>query len=216
MNAPNRERKNDIKFKVELNEEQKEAKRLIIENQIVVITGVAGTGKSLISAQAALDFLLKKQCEDIFVTRAAIEVGRSLGFLPGGLEDKFNPYLEALIDNLYKCKDKPIIDKIIEDKQLKALPLQFVRGKTIESILIVEESQNLTKGEVLAILTRLGKSGKIIFNGDNNQQDTKDNFTGLSYLIELSKVIPEIKWKKLIENHRSDLVAKILKFEYGN
>ena len=215
MHQPNRERKNDIKFNVELNEEQKETKRLIIDNQVVVITGVAGTGKSLISAQTALDFLLKKQCEDIFVTRATIEVGKSLGFLPGGLDDKFNPYLEALIDNLYKCKDRVIIDKIIEAKQIKALPLQFIRGKTIESILIVEESQNLTKGEVLAILTRLGKSGKIIFNGDNNQQDTKDTLTGLSYLIELSKIIPEIKWKKLIENHRSDLVAKILNYEYG-
>jgi phosphate starvation-inducible PhoH-like protein len=214
MTPPNRERKNDIKFNIELNAEQKEAKKLIVDNQIVIVTGSAGTGKSLICAQAALDFLMKKQCESIFVTRATIEVGKSLGFLPGGLEDKFNPYLEALIDNLYKCKDKPTIDKVIENGQLKALPLQFIRGKTIESVLIVEESQNLTKGEVLAILTRLGKSGKIIFNGDNNQQDTKDSFTGLSYLIELSKVITEIKWKKLIENHRSDLVAKILEYEY--
>lgn len=216
MKEPNRERKNDIKFNVELNEEQKEAKRLIIDNQIVVITGFAGTGKSLVAAQVALDFLFKKQCEAIYVTRAAIEVGKSLGFLPGGLEDKFNPYLEALIDNLYKCKDKPIIDKIIEEGTIKALPLQFVRGKTINDILIVEESQNLSKGEVLAILTRLGKGGKIIFNGDNCQQDTKDSFTGLSYLIELSKVITEIKWKKLIENHRSPLVAKILDYEYKN
>ena len=189
MKQANRERKSDIQFKVILNEEQKEAKRLIIANQIVVITGQAGSGKSLVCAITALDFLLKKECDSIFVTRAAIEVGKSLGFLPGGLDDKFNPYLEALIDNLYQCKDKPIIDKIIEDKQIKALPIQYIRGKTMSDILTVEESQNLTKGEVLAILTRLRKTGKIIFNGDLQQCDTKDNSTGLTYLIELSKVI---------------------------
>lgn len=216
MNTPNRERKGEIKFNVELNAEQKEAKRLIIDNQIVVITGQAGCGKSLVCAQVGLDFLFKKQCEAIYVTRATIEVGKSLGYLPGGLEDKFNPYLEALIDNLYRCKDKPIIDAIIEGGQIKALPLQFIRGKTMDDILIVEESQNLNKGEVLAILTRLGKTGKIIFNGDLQQCDTKDSFNGLSYLIEISKKIEEIKWKKLIENHRSDLVAKILEYEYKN
>lgn len=218
MREPNRERKTDIKYNVVLNEEQKEAKRLIIENQIVIITGQAGTGKSLISAQAALDFLFKKQIDNIFVTRAAIEVGKSLGFLPGGLGEKFNPYMEALIENLYKCKDKPIIDKIIEEGQIKALPIQYIRGKTISDILICEESQNVSKGEILAILTRLGKTGKMIFNGDLQQCDVRNNgeINGLEYLIELSKKIPEIKWIKLKENHRSDLVGKILEYEYGN
>jgi phosphate starvation-inducible PhoH-like protein len=95
MREPNRERKNDIKYNVTLNEEQKLAKQLIIDNQIVIVTGRAGSGKSLVCAQAALDFLMKKQCNHIYVTRATIEVGGSLGFLPGDLEDKFNPYLEA-------------------------------------------------------------------------------------------------------------------------
>jgi phosphate starvation-inducible protein PhoH len=85
--------KNDIKYQITLNDEQKEAKRLIIDNQIVVITGRAGCGKSLVSAQTALDFVFKKQFENIYVTRAAVEVGHSLGFLPGSLNEKFNPYL---------------------------------------------------------------------------------------------------------------------------
>ena len=87
MKEPNRERKADIKSinAIQLNEEQKEAKRLIIENQIVIITGRAGCGKSLVCAQASLDFLKKKQVNCIYNTRAAIEVGRSLGFLPGSL-----------------------------------------------------------------------------------------------------------------------------------
>ena len=221
MQEPNRERKTDIKSinAIQLNEEQKEAKRLIIENQVVIITGRAGSGKSLVCAQAALDFLKKKQIECIYNTRAAVEVGKSLGFLPGDINGKFDPYMEALVENLNKCcSDKKEVAKLIEENKVKALPVQFIRGKTIDDILIVEEAQNLTKGEMLAILTRLGKSGKIVINGDNEQTDIKSNtgeINGLSYVIELSKKIEEIKWIKLKENHRSDLVGKILEYEYG-
>jgi phosphate starvation-inducible PhoH-like protein len=221
MKEPNRERKNDIKIinAVQLNEEQKEAKRLIVENQIVIVTGRAGSGKSLVCAQAALDFLKKKQVNCIYNTRAAVEVGRSLGFLPGALNEKFDPYMEALVENLSKCcSDKNEVSKLIQDEKVKAIPVQFIRGKTIDDILIVEEAQNLTKGEMLAILTRLGKTGKIVINGDNEQTDIKNStgeINGLSYVIELSKKIEEIKWIKLKENHRSDLVGKILEYEYG-
>ena len=207
--------KNEIKYNVVLNEEQKETKALIRNNQIVVITGRAGCGKSLVSAQTALDFLFKKEYESIYVTRAAVEVGHSLGFLPGSLNDKFDPYLEAFKENLVKCYDKAKIDTLIQDGKVVALPVQFIRGKTIDDVLVVEEAQNLTKAEMLAILTRLGKNGRIIINGDNEQKDIKDPFNGLSYAIELSKKIPEIKWVKLKHNHRSDLVGKILDYEYS-
>ena len=221
MREPNRERKSEIKSinALQLNEEQKEAKRLIIENQIVVITGRAGSGKSLVCAQAALDFLKKKQVDCIYNTRAAIEVGKSLGFLPGALNEKFDPYMEALLENLAKCcSDKNEVAKLVQDEKIKALPVQFIRGKTVDDILIVEEAQNLTKGEMLAILTRLGKNGKIVINGDNEQIDIKNptgEMNGLTYVIELSKKIEEIKWIKLATNHRSDLVGKILDYEYG-
>jgi phosphate starvation-inducible PhoH-like protein len=207
--------KNEIKYQITLNEEQKEAKRLIIENQIVIITGRAGCGKSLVSAQTALDFMFKKQFDKILVTRAAVEVGHSLGFLPGSLNEKFNPYLEAFQENLVKCYDKVKIEELIKDEKVQALPVQFIRGKTIDDVLVVEEAQNLTKAEMLAIITRLGKNGRIIINGDNEQKDIKDGFNGLSYIIELSKKIEEIKWIKLSHNHRSDLVGRILELEYG-
>jgi len=216
MKEPNRERKNDIKYNVTLNEEQKIAKQLIINNQIVIVTGRAGSGKSLICAQVALDFLMKKQCSHIFVTRAAVEVGNSLGFLPGDLEEKFNPYLEAFRENLEKCYDKLKISELVKDKKITAYPVQFIRGKTIDDVLVVEEAQNLNKHEMLAILTRLGKTGKIIINGDLEQQDIRETFNGLSYAIELSKSIEGIEWIKLKHNHRSDLVGKILANEYGD
>ncbi len=208
--------KGEIKYKVTLNEEQKEAKRLIRENQIVVITGRAGCGKSLVSAVTALDFLFKKECDQILVTRAAVEVGQSLGFLPGSLNEKFDPYLEAFQENLIKCYDKVKVEELITSKKVNALPVQFIRGKTVDDVLIVEEAQNLTKAEMLAILTRLGVHGKIIINGDLEQTDIRgsgDN--GLRYVIELSKKIPEIQYIKLKHNHRSDLVGKILEYEYS-
>jgi len=215
MKEPNRERKQEIKYHVNLNEEQKEARRLIIENQIVIVTGRAGSGKSLVCALSALDFLNKKQCDHIYITRATIEVGSSLGYLPGSLEDKFNPYLEAFQENLVKCADKVKIQTMVKDEKIVAYPVQFIRGKTIDDILVVEEAQNLSKAEMLAILTRLGKTGKIIINGDNEQQDTRDSVTGLTYAIELSKKIDGIKWIKLKENHRSDIVGQILNYEYN-
>jgi phosphate starvation-inducible PhoH-like protein len=208
--------KNEIKYSITLNEEQKSAKRDIIENQIVVITGRAGCGKSLVSAQCALDFIFKKQYEKIMVTRAAVEVGHSLGFLPGSLNEKFDPYLEAFKENLTKCYNVGKIDDLINDGKVIALPVQFIRGKTIDDILVVEEAQNLTKAEMLAILTRLGKNGKIIINGDLEQTDIRNSGdNGLRYVIELSKKISEIKYVKLKHNHRSDLVGKILEQEYG-
>ena len=114
MKDPNRNRKNDIHYNVTLNEEQKQAKQLIIDNQIVVVTGRAGSGKSLVCAQTALDFLMTKQCDQILVTRAAIEVGNSLGFLPGDIKEKFDPYLEAFQDNLMMCYDNTKIINYIK------------------------------------------------------------------------------------------------------
>jgi phosphate starvation-inducible PhoH-like protein len=207
--------KNEIKYLTQLNEEQKEVKKLIRENQIVIITGRAGCGKSLVSAQTSLDFLFKKEHDKILVTRAMVEVGETMGFLPGGTKEKFNPYIEAFVENLYKCYDRNKIDSLVNDGKIAALPVQFIRSKTVDDILVVEEAQNLTKFQMLAILTRLGKTGRIIINGDNDQRDIGMDYTGLSYVIDLSKKIEEIKWIKLKTNHRSDLVGKILDYEYN-
>lgn len=219
MREAKRNRKQDINYLIQLNEEQKETKKLIIDNQIVIVTGFAGTGKSLVCAQAALDFLFDDRIDNVFITRATIEVGKSLGYLPGGLDEKFDPYIEAFIDNLHKCYGKDKVNKHISSGEIKALPIQFIRGKTIDDFLIVEEAQNLSKHEMLAILTRLGKTGKIVVNGDISQKDVRESGgydnNGLEYAIELSKKIPEIKHIKLKENHRSDLVGKILDYEYG-
>lgn len=215
MRETNRERKGEIKYDVVLNEEQKIAKQLIRDNKIVIITGRAGCGKSLVAAQTSLDFLFKKECSQVFVTRATVEVGDSLGFLPGTLEDKYNPYIEAFYENLTQCYDRSKIEYLVKNKQILGCTVQFIRGKTINEVLVIEEAQNLTKAQMLALLTRLGKTGKIIINGDNEQCDIGTAYNGLTYAIELSKKIDEIKWIKLKHNHRDDLVGKILECEYG-
>lgn len=215
MKEPNRVRKNEVAYKLQLNEEQKEAKRLILDNQIVIITGRAGSGKSLVGAITALDFLNTKQCDKILVTRSAIEVGKTLGFLPGDLDSKFNVYIEALIENLYKCSDKGKIDDFVKNNKIQGMPVQFIRGKTIDDILLIEEAQNLTVKEMEAILTRLGKTGKIVINGDSSQRDTNEGVTGLDFAIDLSKHIQGIEHIKLKENHRSGLVGEILDYIYG-
>ena len=123
--------------------------------------------------------------------------------------------MEAFQENLMMCYDKTRILDYIKTQQIKAFPVQFVRGKTINDVLVIEEAQNLTKHEMLSLLTRLGKTGKIIINGDNEQKDIKESYNGLSYAIELSKKLDGIEWIKLKENHRSDLVGKILDLEYN-
>lgn len=211
-----RELKGEIKYLVQLNEEQKTAKRLIYDNQIVIITGRAGSGKSLVTAQTALDMLFKKKYDKVFVTRAMIEVeNETMGFLPGDKGAKFEPYMEAFRENLEKCYNKEKIDVLTKEEKIIAGPINFIRGKTVDNILIVEEAQNMTKGMMLAVLTRLGKNGKIIINGDNAQTDrVTHGINGLSYAIELSHKIEGIERIDLKENHRSDLVGKILDYEY--
>lgn len=207
--------KSPIKYKIDLDEGQREVKQAIYDNQIVVVTGKAGSGKTAMSAQTALDMIFTKEISDVIITRPAVEVGRTLGYLKGDLSDKFSAYIEPFMENLYKCYDREKIDKHIEKGQITSVPVQFIRGKTIgtQQLLLVEESQNLSKHEMLAILSRLGKNGRIVVSGDNKQSDIKEKYTGLHFAIELSKAIEDIKWFDLKSNHRSELVGKILDYE---
>ena len=219
--------KTDIKYAIQLDEDQKKVKADIYTNQIVIVTGRAGSGKSLVCANIAADLFFQKHdgISKIYVTRPIVETGRSLGYLPGTLDEKFNPYLEAFRENLYKCyadttEKKEKLEKHFKDKDIDAMPIAFIRGKTIDDVLVVEETQNLTSHEVSAIVSRLGKTGKIIFNGDFDQCDLRPDvgqrlYTGLHYLNDMAKAIPEIKLHHLKNNHRSDLVGKILDWEYA-
>jgi len=209
--------KTPIKFKHSLNEEQKDAKAIVLDSEITVITGPAAAGKTYLTANICLDLLFKKEVDKVYITRPTKQVGDSLGFLPGDLDDKLNPYLDPFKDNLYECYDRNKVDALIKDSAIEGTAIQFIRGKTIRQneILIVDESQNLSTVEIIAILTRLGKGGKIIILGDPAQKDTKESMDGLSYAIEMAKNIEGIELVKLHSNHRSGLVSKILAYHYG-
>lgn len=212
-----RKPKGEIKMLLSLNEEQKEVKRAIFEGEIIIVTGPAGTGKSLAVAHTALDMMFKGELSKVFITRPTQQMGDSLGFLPGQLAEKLDPYLDPFKENLYQCYDRTKVDSLLKDGRFEGNALQFLRGHTIRkgSLMIVDEAQNTTKLQMLGILTRLGKGGKIVILGDTSQKDTKEQFDGLSYAIEVAKKIEGIDLIKLKENHRSDLVARILEFEYG-
>lgn len=213
-----KELKNGIKYAFPLDDYQKEAKRDILEHQIVVVNGETGSGKTSVVAQACLDLLFKKEVKKIWITRPIVEVGNSMGFLPGALEDKLSPYLQPIIDAMnvvYPFPDK--IKKHLDNNQIEGIAIQFIRGITIGEgqVLIIDESQNTSKHEMLALLTRLGKGGRIIVVGDTRQKDTNITLDGLKYVLDMSKKVEKIKTNKLKENHRSELVAEILEYEYG-
>jgi phosphate starvation-inducible protein PhoH and related proteins len=229
-----RELKNDIHYKITLDEDQKKVKESIYNSEIVVVTGRAGSGKTLVVAQTVLDLIFKGHIDKVYVTRAAVEVGKTLGYLPGELSCKFDPYVEAFRDNLYACYDKNKVDKHLmhlsggeenKDKtankttvaKIEGIPTQYIRGKTINNreLLVIEEAQNFNENEMEALLTRLGKGGRIVMTGDNDQRDIKETYTGLSFAIEIAKNIKGVIWHKLKANHRSDLVGKILDFKYN-
>lgn len=217
-----KELKGDIKYCVELDEDQKNVAKDVWSDQIVVVNGKAGSGKTLVLAKTVLDMIFKRKYEKVFITRVNIETGRSMGYLPGDKDEKLNPYLQGFKNNVYRSyaddsTKRTKLDKLFESKVFDALPIAYIRGLTVDEILVVEEVQNCTVHEVKAILTRLGKNGKILFTGDFDQCDTGDySNNGLHYLKELSKSIPEIKFTTLKNNHRSDLVQKILDWDHSN
>lgn len=205
-----------IKFAFSLDEDQKEAKRAILDSDITIVTSRAGAGKSSVTAMAALDLVFKHGFTKILLTRPTVEASRTLGYLPGILSEKVAPYVEAFIDTLhtvYKHPDK--INKMIEQEVIENFPLQFVRGKNVKdkTLLVIDESQLTTKKEMEALLTRLTPGSKCIISGDLKQKD--GIFDGLDFALELSRNIPEIKHVELTSNHRSGIVGKILDYIYG-
>lgn len=210
-----KELKNEIKYAIQFCEEQKEAKRLILENEIVIITGNAGSGKSSLVAATVLDLLFKRMVNKVILTRPTVEVGSSLGFLPGDLETKISPYLQAFKDSMERCYPHPDkISKLFEENKVVTDAIQFIRGTNIiDEVLIVDEAQSCTPKEIEAILTR-ASGGKIVLLGDLRQCDIKGR-SGLELAIELSKNIEGVKHIHLKENHRSGIVKQIIDYIYG-
>lgn len=205
--------KNPIKFAVTLNEEQKIAKEKIINSKITFLKGQAGSGKSLLAAQVALDFLFKKQVKKIILTRPVVTAGEEIGFLPGDKDAKLAPYTASIYDNMYRLYNKEKIDKEIAEGNIEVVPIGFMRGRNFSDCLVViDESQNITQTQLELIITRLCTGAKMIFVGDNSQIDLKDKRqSGFDWMSKKLSFLEGISTIILKTNHRDPIVEEILK-----
>jgi len=204
--------KNPIKFNVQLNEEQKHAKQVIIESPITAIRGMAGSGKTLVATQVALDMLFTKQVEKIVITRPTVSK-EDIGFLPGDLQAKMDPWLAPIYHNLYILYNEEKVKKELEEGRIEIVPFAFMRGRTfVNAFVIVDEAQNVTHSQMETVIGRLGKGSKMVICGDLAQIDLKDRReTGFSFLSRIEEHVPGFKTVNLEKNHRHEIVSPILK-----
>lgn len=200
-----------IKFQLQLNEEQKQAKEIILSNAVTILSGAAGSGKTLLACQVGLDMLFKKQVKKIIITRPTVSK-EEIGFLPGDLKEKMEPWMQPIYANFYQLYNKEKVDKAIKDEQVEIVPLAFMRGRTfLDSLVIVDEAQNCTNENMNMIISRLGLRSKMIICGDTAQVDLKyKNESGFKFLLTISKKVKGVESVTLTTNHRHPVVESML------
>ena len=185
------------------------------ENDIVISLGPAGTGKSFLAVSVAVSLLMEKKVERVILSRPAVEAGEKLGFLPGDMKEKVDPYLRPLYDALYELFGADKIDKKIESGEIEIAPLAFMRGRTLKNCFaILDEAQNATETQIKMFLTRIGENSKIVVNGDPSQIDLPNK--SLSGLNRSKKLLGHLKEISVVDFDHSDvvrhpLVSKIVK-----
>ncbi|HET6785618.1 MAG TPA: PhoH family protein [Erysipelotrichaceae bacterium] len=171
--------------------------------ECVIASGPAGTGKTYLSVVYAVSLLKKAEIKKIILTRPVVEAGENLGFLPGDLKEKIDPYLRPLYDALNDVLGIETVDKMIEKGVIEIAPLAYMRGRTFDdSYVILDEAQNTTKTQMLMFLTRMGFHTRLVVTGDVTQIDLRQS-SGLTHAKKVLKDIPEIKF---IELNRMDIV----------
>ncbi len=196
-------------------EKQKRYVRALRESEIVISAGPAGTGKTFLAVAVGLTMLLEKKIERIILSRPAVEAGERLGFLPGDMKEKVDPYLRPLYDSLYDLFHFEKIQRMIEIGDIEIAPLAFMRGRTLKnSFAILDEAQNATDTQIKMFLTRIGENSKIVVNGDPSQIDLPNKH--MSGLERAKKLLSHLDEIKVIDFDHSDvvrhpLVSKIVK-----
>lgn len=203
-----------IKYNLDLNEEQKEAEKIISKNPVNIVAGQAGSGKTLLACKMALDAYYNKEVHKIIISRPI--VGNNLGFLPGDIKEKMDPWLQPIYHNLYALQSKPDIEKIIQKGDIEIIPFDFMRGRTFcNAFVIIDECQNVSEEEAVKALTRLGLYSKIIMCGDESQIDLKrKGDSSMKSLLTMGASVPGVSSMVLETNHRHPIITDILKY-YG-
>ncbi len=184
---------------------QKEYVKALKTNQIIMSLGPAGTGKTYLAVAVALTMLLEKKIKRIILSRPAVEAGERLGFLPGDMKEKIDPYLRPLYDSLHELFDYDKIQKKIETGEIEIAPLAFMRGRTLKnSFAILDEAQNATGTQIKMFLTRIGENSKLVVNGDPSQIDLPNK--NQSGLIESQKILKGIKEISIINFNQNDVI----------
>ena len=184
---------------------QKEYVRSLKTKQIVMSLGPAGTGKTYLAVAVALTMLLEKKVERIILSRPAVEAGERLGFLPGDMKDKIDPYLRPLYDSLYDLLDYDKIQRKIESGEIEIAPLAFMRGRTLKnSFAILDEAQNATEIQIKMFLTRIGENSKLVVNGDPSQIDLPNK--NQSGLIKSQAILKDVKEIAVINFDHQDVI----------
>ncbi len=208
----NKVRKSNVQFDLVLNEEQEIAREQIINHPYTFINGRMGSGKTLLAAYVALSEVFKKHYERIIITRPTVAT-EDVGFLPGTLEEKMEPWLVPIRSNFRKVYNKPDKLKSMEsDKIIEMVSLQHFRGLTFDNaVCIVDEFQNLTKSQLRMAIGRLGKNSIMIFCGDDEQIDLKHKTDSAIYDLNLIENSSHVYIVRLEENHRNEAVSEVLK-----
>ena len=196
-------------------EKQSEYIKALKENDIIMSLGPAGTGKSFLAVSVAITLLMEKKIDRVILSRPAVEAGEKLGFLPGDMKEKVDPYLRPLYDALYELFGVDKIDKKIETGEIEIAPLAFMRGRTLKNCFaILDEAQNATETQIKMFLTRIGENSKLVVNGDPSQVDLiNKNESGLIKSRDILKNLEEIKIVEFDHNDvvRHPLVSKIIR-----
>tara|TARA_R110001592_G_scaffold211308_1_gene463114 strand:+ start:257 stop:985 length:729 start_codon:yes stop_codon:yes gene_type:complete len=205
--------KNPIKFKLQLNEEQKLAKEEILNSTLTLLAGSAGSGKTLLACQIALDGLFRKEYDKVIITRPTVSK-EEIGFLPGDLRDKMDPWVQPIYQNMFLLYDKVKIEKYVESGEIEIVPVSFMRGRTfVDSCIIVDEAQNVTHEQMEMIVTRIGKRSKMIICGDDHQVDLKNKRdSGFRFLYKASSKIKNLAGITLLTNHRDSIVEDLIEY----
>ena len=196
-------------------EKQSDYIKALKENDITMCLGPAGTGKSFLAVSVAITLLMEKKVERVILSRPAVEAGEKLGFLPGDMKEKVDPYLRPLYDALYELFGADKIDKKIETGEIEIAPLAFMRGRTLKNCFaILDEAQNATETQIKMFLTRIGENSKLVVNGDPTQVDLLNK--AHSGLVTSKNILKNLKEIKIIEFDHTDvvrhpLVSKIIR-----